>query len=327
MTASRIAPAALALMLLAPAANAQSANDRALAETLFRDAKQLMKQGKFAEACPKLAESQKLDPGGGTLINLAKCHESQGKTATAWTEYQDALAMAKRDGNRDRVKVAEAAIGALEPKLAKMTVTVDAANAADVSLDGAPLPRVAFGVTTPIDPGSHVVSASAAGKKAWQSEIVVAAAESKVVAVPTLEDEAKSVVAPTPVASQVAPVATITPSATDASLAPEKSSRGWMTGKRAVGLAAGGVGIAGVGVGVYLALNAISLRSQSDDGCVHGCTPSAVDLNNQAIDSANLANVGFAVGVVGLAVGTVLLIVGSPSKSVAFDHARVGVTF
>ena len=88
-----------------------------------------------------------------------------------------------------------------------------------------------------------------------------------------------------------------------------------MTTKRAVGLTLGGVGIVGLGVGAFLAFRAMSLRSQSDDGCVRGCTADAVDLNDQAITSANLANIGFAVGVVGLAVGVILIATGHPPTS------------
>ena len=50
---------------------AQSASDKAQAQALFDDGRHLMEQGKFAEACRKLEGSQKLDPGAGTLLNLA----------------------------------------------------------------------------------------------------------------------------------------------------------------------------------------------------------------------------------------------------------------
>src|SRR5258706_2634131 len=64
--------------------------DKAAAQTLFDDGRKLMAAGKFGEACPKLAESQTLDPGVGTPVNLADCYEPGGQTASAWTAFLEA---------------------------------------------------------------------------------------------------------------------------------------------------------------------------------------------------------------------------------------------
>ena len=118
--------ALLLTLLLAPTAlHAEpTAGERATADALFRDAKRLMKKKAYDEACPKLAESQRLDPQGGTLLNLAVCHALQGLTASAWVEFQEALALAKEAKRRDRIHLAEREIVKLEPRLSRLTIQV-----------------------------------------------------------------------------------------------------------------------------------------------------------------------------------------------------------
>src|SRR5262245_41031428 len=109
--------AAAAMVLSMPARAEEPSTPTALAETPFQTAKKLMADGDFVHACPKLAESQRLDPGGGTVLTLALCHEGEGKTATAWAEFNEARALAVRDGQKDREIVAREHTAALEPKL------------------------------------------------------------------------------------------------------------------------------------------------------------------------------------------------------------------
>jgi tetratricopeptide (TPR) repeat protein len=166
------ARALVAATLASPAALAdpRSAVDGQIAQSLFDDARALVEAGRYAEACPKFAESQRLDPAGGTLLNLANCHELQGRTATAWTQFNDALSQAIRDGRKDREAFAREHLAALAPRLVRIVVVVPerlAASGAAVFLDGSELPRAAWDSAIPVDPGAHAVTVGA-----WTRTIV-----------------------------------------------------------------------------------------------------------------------------------------------------------
>ncbi len=66
----------MSLLGLSGLARAQSAgtNNRAAAEALFSEGRSLSAKGRYAEACPKFEASQQLDPGLGTMLNLAECY-------------------------------------------------------------------------------------------------------------------------------------------------------------------------------------------------------------------------------------------------------------
>jgi hypothetical protein len=161
-----------------------------------------MAEGKFAEACPKFAESYRLDPATGTLLNLASCHEGEHKVATAWLEFTEAVASAKRDHRDDRVKFAEEHLAAIEPKLSRLSVTV--ASDADIAelkvqVDGVVVLAAARGIPTPVDPGEHVIEATAPGRKSWSQRIKVGEqAQSLTVTVPLLPAEAAQPATPPP---------------------------------------------------------------------------------------------------------------------------------
>src|SRR5258708_39703307 len=122
---SAMAVAAALGVLTAPPAAAQPAGaELALAEVLYQKGRQLVAEGKVAEACPKFAESYRLDAATGTLLNLAACHEAELKLATAWLEVTEAMASARRDHRDDRVKFAEEHLAAIEPRVSRLTVAL-----------------------------------------------------------------------------------------------------------------------------------------------------------------------------------------------------------
>ena len=242
-----------ALMAQAVPSKAQTETRAAVAEALYRQARDLMAAGNYDEACPKFAQSQQLDPATGTLLNLAACHEKQGKLATAWLEYSDALVAARRDARDDRVEYARQRAQELEPKLSRLTLLL-APNAdipgLSIELDGASVGRAVVGAPTPVDPGKHSVKASAPGKKPQIFELEIGAgADQKSLTITPLEDAPPEVAEP-PAAT---PVAAAAPASSSAATQDELTYRPvpssvYIAGGVTLALAAG-AGVSGI---VYL---------------------------------------------------------------------------
>jgi tetratricopeptide (TPR) repeat protein len=88
------------------------------ANELFALGKRALSRGDLPAACAHFEESQRLAPRGGTLLNLALCHEQQGKLAEAARELREALAAAQKDGRVDREPIAREHLAAIEKRLA-----------------------------------------------------------------------------------------------------------------------------------------------------------------------------------------------------------------
>src|SRR5262249_52925634 len=67
------------------------AEETGSAAALFQTGLQQMQASRYAEACPKLAESYWLDPRPGVLFTLAECEARWEKTASALAHYDDYL--------------------------------------------------------------------------------------------------------------------------------------------------------------------------------------------------------------------------------------------
>ena len=137
--------------LLCPlAAHAEGADDKAAAQALFDQGRKLMEQGRFAEACPKLESSEHLDPGAGTLLNLAACYEKNGQTASAWVTYTDA-ATASQERHPDWAARAQGRAKALFPTLSHLVIQVPSAvQGLEVKRDGKTLASGSQGTPMPV---------------------------------------------------------------------------------------------------------------------------------------------------------------------------------
>src|SRR5688500_12518180 len=145
----------------APAGTKPPARDPAAAEALFEQGRRALEKNDLETACAKFAESQRLDPGVGTLMNWATCEERQGHIATAWQRWREALAQLPADD--DRLAFARQRVAALEPRLPQLSITLrpDAPSGARVQRDGVVLGRASLGTALPVDPGVRAITVDA----------------------------------------------------------------------------------------------------------------------------------------------------------------------
>jgi hypothetical protein len=179
---------ATGLLLVGSVARAQpSTSEQLLSQALFDEARQLMDRGNYAAACPKLAESQRLDPGGGTLLNLAICHEKEGRLGTAYLEMSAAATQAAKDNRKDREKIANERLAVLTAKAPRLAIhVVQEEPNIEVQVDGTVVRKPAWDLYTVVDPGSHVVDASAPGKARFRTTIALGEGEKRTVEIPAL---------------------------------------------------------------------------------------------------------------------------------------------
>lgn len=275
-----------ALVAASPAAWGQS---KAAADVLFDEGKALMAEKRYADACPKFAASQKIDPAPGTLVWLADCYEQNGQTASAWSTYREALAAAKAARQPAREALATERIAALQKVLSRIIVKVGADRPTDlaITIDGVTVASTLWDTATPFDPGAHTVEATAAGHVTFTHRLELAKATSETVVIPPLVKRE----APPPAASSSAPVASSAPppppvsAPSTANLEPPKAARS------NVGLVVGAVGAAGLVAGVVLQLGARSLAREAIDDCrAHTrCTDADLDKHDRASSRQTVA--------------------------------------
>jgi len=312
----------LLLATTAPALAQQAAprqptpEEKALAEALFQDGRKLMDAEQFPEACGKLAESQRLDPSGGTLLNLAICHEQEGKTASAWVELIEAASMSDAAGKPERAEFARKRAATLEAQLSRLALEVAApAPGLVLRLNGKELSAAAAaGTGMPVDPGEHTVEATAPGKKPWSERLRIDAGPStKRVAIPALEDAPKAPPPPPP-PKAVAPKGPV---------ATPETPEGGTVSLRTLGFVAGGVGLVGIGVGAVFGAMTLSRAGDVDEGCQQGgCSQAEVDLNDEAYTSATISTVAFGAGLAFLGAGAALVLLSGPSQRGKGDRSR-----
>ena len=289
---------ALAVTVLCGLAAAAPA-DRA--DQLFKKGKKLLAEKRYAEACTAFEQSDRLDPGIGAKLNIARCYEEWGKLATAWRWYTEAERMAT-DARDERAPKIHALIVELEPKVPRLTLRLLDNAVTDhvvVKLDGVELPLAELGSARRVDPGPHQIET-----------IVDGAPRSKTIAL----ERGNSADIPLDVPVQRKPRPKPRPV-----VAGEDPGRT----RRLVGLGVSGAGVAALGIAGIVTLRARSDYRHALSAHCHGAIDMCDDVGQTDTHSARRrANIATGVAIAGLAaVGAGLYVYFTTPRRASDEHA------
>jgi hypothetical protein len=301
----------LALLLLAPPVYAQSQEDKSAARAIATEGAEAFDKGDFKTAADRFRRAVAIfdDAKAATvpptlLVGLARSEAKLGHYIAAVEAYNRIIHQGMAPGASqvftEAVADARREIEPLTPKIASVTIRVTGCDKPKVTVDDQPISSAALGVKKPVDPGPHVVKATAEGCEPGQTSFRVDEAQST---------EATITLAPSP---NRPPSATIEAPAPDRA-GPEHTSPSSL---RTASYVAFGVGGAGLLFGGITGILAIGKHGSLADACADDVcrTPQAKSDLDSYHTMTTLSTLGFVVGAAGIAAGAVLFFM-SPRAS------------
>lgn len=162
-----IATLSVAACLFSGSAFAQTAADKATARQLATQGIRQFHAGKNADALELLLKAEQLYDAPVHLIYIARAQAALGKWVDAAETYRRLqrvdLAANAPQAFKDAVTDAHKELPLLEPKIPSLKIDVQPADAAGLQLkvDGESVSTVVIGINRPMNPGKHLVEASA----------------------------------------------------------------------------------------------------------------------------------------------------------------------
>jgi hypothetical protein len=288
------------------------------ADQLFKRGKRLLAQKKYRDACDAFEQSDRLDPGIGAKLNVARCYQEWGKLATAWRWFVDAETMATSARDPRARKIREL-VESLEPSVPRLTVKAPPAVSLVgvlIKLDGVVFEASGLGVEQRVDPGPHEVETTIAGVR--QTQVVPVERGSAAEIVLDLPTTSRERDAPTRPARTREPTRPPVPATDDAPVRDPGRTR------RLVGLGVAGAGVVAMGIAGLVTLgargdyrDALTAHCQ---GATDMCDEQGLSITHSAAHRANIATVVTVGGLAALAGGLIAYLT-APSAPHPGEHA------
>jgi hypothetical protein len=253
-------------------------------------------------------------------VGLARSQAHLKKYVESWENYHrvivDGLPANANPAMVQALSDAKAEIDGVAAKRSLVTITVSGPSSPNVTVDDQAIPAAGLGVERPVDPGTHVVKATAQGYQPAETSFTVDEGAS-----------AKAALEMKPDASASAAPAGGAVTTTAGGATPGADTQGGAHGgsmQRTLGWVALGVGAAGLITGTIAGILVLSQHSDLSTQCSTGtCDPSHSSDLDSYHTKGTISTVGFVVGAVAAAGGAVLLLT-APKKSAATTGASTG---
>ncbi|MBI4705825.1 MAG: tetratricopeptide repeat protein [Deltaproteobacteria bacterium] len=298
------------LLWCGPAWAQPSESDVATARQLAQEAQQALDAKDYAAAADRFKRAESLYHAPTLLLGLARAYVGLGKYVAAREAYnkvvREKLGPDASKPFREAVEAARTEVVGLDAKIAWVTIEVEGPTDPAVTLDAEAIPTASLGVRRAIDPGEHVVRASAPGYVAREQKLAVDAGGSQ---------QVKLTLQPDPNANRpaAAPVAT-----------PGPDTGGGGGTLRLLGFVSLGVGGAGLIAGAVTGALAMDKHSELESACSNGiCSPDEEATLDGYHTLGTISTVGFVAGGV-LAAGGLALVLFAPSGAAPSASAELG---
>ncbi len=144
---------------------------------------ELMREGKFAEACPFVRQGHVDNPTDGKLFTLAECLRLSGERAAALRHYRRFLVEVPSDASKLRQsqrRDAEEQVKQLKESLPSAFLRTSSSVArAEVRIDGRVIPSGELDAHVYLEEGDHELFVDAGRKKRWRMRFFLAEGERK----------------------------------------------------------------------------------------------------------------------------------------------------
>ncbi|MBX3130790.1 MAG: hypothetical protein KF718_28990 [Polyangiaceae bacterium] len=290
---------------------------RNAARELAAQAGEAFQRKEFAVAADLYRRAHALVGAPSLSVREGRALEQLGRLVEASEAYVRTTRFRLTDDSprafQEAVQEANSALSALRPRIPKLTLALGGPGAKSpdlvVLLNGKPLPAALIGVPAPIDPGKHEIVVRGADGKELRRSVDLTEGQARTL---TLE-----------VASGGAVTAREQPSDASGSkpaVAPSKPALVWI---------AGGVGVAGLGVGIVGGVLATGRHSDATAACPNlRCAPGSAGQDD--VDAfrtlRTVSTVGYVVGVVGLGTAAALWLTAPKERGVALAVGPASAT-